>query len=109
MKKKILYHLKAGFWFCFLVLQLFWAVCRGVFIGVLAGFCFLFTLIVATLKLLGVAAYEVLIEDWRDRKGSVPRMDCPPGPPPKLTPNEINTARLRREQKLIQQFKIKKR
>jgi hypothetical protein len=109
MKEGFFYYLKAGFCLCYMVLQLFWAVCCGVFFGVLAGVSFLFALIMSTLKLLGVAAWELLVEDWRDRKGSVPRMDCPPGPPPKITAKEINTARLRREQKIIQKFKTTKR
>jgi hypothetical protein len=108
MKEGFFYYIKAGFGLWAIGLQVFWSVCCGVFFGVLAGVSFLFALIVATLKLLGAAAYGMLIEDWRDRKGSVPRMDCPPGPPQKQTADEINTARLRQEQRLIQQFKIKK-
>jgi hypothetical protein len=100
MKAGFFYYLKTGFWFCFRVLQLFWAVCRGVFIGVLAGFSFLFALIVATLKLLGVAAYEVLIEDWRDRKGSVP-------PAARKPNNQLEIERFRREKELIEKFKQK--
>jgi hypothetical protein len=87
MKEGFFYYLRAGFGLCCIFVELIWAILVG----------------------LGAAAYGVLIEDCRDRKCSVTRMDCPPGPPPKLTAAEINTARLRREQKLIQKFKIKKR
>jgi hypothetical protein len=109
MKEGFFYYLRAGFGLFCIFAELIWAVILGVGAAAAYGVLFVLALSVSTLKLISAAAYGVLIEDWRDRKPSIPRMDCPPGPPPKPTAKEINTARLRREQKLIQQFKIKKR
>jgi hypothetical protein len=105
MKEGFFYYLRAGFGLCCIFVELIWAILVGLGAAIVSGVLFVLALTVSTLKPIGAAAYGVLIEDCRDRKCSVTRMDCPPGPPPKPTAKEINTARLRREQRLIQQFK----
>ncbi len=104
MKEAPFYYLNAGFKLCGIALQIFWSLLCGVFFGFFSVMAFAFALAYATLKLIAQALFEILIEDWRDRTPDSERTDVPPFPR-KPTPREIETQRLRREQKLIQKFK----
>lgn len=85
-------------------IKLITAVLVAAFLGIVSGVAFVIALGISTLRLIGLAMYEILIEDWKDRE--VERTDVRPYPT-KPTPRQIETERLRREQRLIQKFKMK--
>lgn len=58
---------------------------------------------IATVQLIGKAAYEIILEEWNGKKRAT---DVEPFPK-KATVREREESRLRREQKLIQKFKNK--
>jgi hypothetical protein len=106
MKAGFFYYIRAGFGLCSIFIEFLWGIVTGLVMGVFAGVSFLIALVISTLRVIGQAIYELALEDWRDRRGSVPKMENPPPPPPKGA-NSFEISRLRKQQELVQRYKKK--